>query len=84
VRFKDGNIAPNIRFVLDMDLIPVVADSNLENISNNEIISLLYFNEQFYMLNREVATTGKYGVTILSDEIDNNSSYQAATSKAVK
>lgn len=84
VRFKDGNIAPNIRFVLDMDLIPVIADSNLENISNNEIISFLYFNEQFYMLNREVATTDKYGVTRLSDEIDSDSSYHAATSNAVK
>lgn len=87
VRFEHGNIAPNIRFILDTDSpsIPVVADSNfLGNISNNEIISFLYFDERFYILNREIATTDKYGVTKLSDEIDNDSSDYAATSKAVK
>lgn len=86
VQFKNGNTASNIRFTLgtDSSSISVIADSNLENISNNEIISFLYFNEQFYMLNREVATTDKYGVTRLSDEIDNDSSYHAATSNAVK
>ena len=86
VQFKNGNTASNIRFTLGTDpsSIPVIADSNLENISNNEIISFLYFNEQFYMLNREVATTDKYGVTRLSDEIDSDSQYHAATSNAVK
>ena len=56
VRFENGNTASNIHFTLGTDSIHVVADSNLKNISNNEIISFLYFNEWFYMLNRDYYT----------------------------